>query len=43
MSGETLFIATALVRIPGSVDVLQLQDDVEELGNELMVDITLSE
>lgn len=43
MSGETLFIASAVVHIPGSVDLALLQDDFEDLANELMVDIKLSE
>ena len=43
MSGETLFIATAEVHVPPTVDLTLLQDDFEELANELMVDIKLSE
>ena len=43
MSGETLFFATAVVHIPDSVDMTRLQDDFEELANELMVEIKLSE
>lgn len=43
MSGETLFIASAVVHVPDTVDLVLLQDDFEELANELMVDIKLSE
>ena len=43
MSGETLFFATAVLHIPDGVDMTQLQDDFEELANELMVEIKLSE
>jgi len=43
MSGETLFIASAVVHIPEQVDMVHLQDDFEELANELMVEIKLSE
>lgn len=43
MSGETLFIASAVVHVPEGVDLALLQDDFEELANELMVDIKLSE
>lgn len=43
MSGETLFFATAVLQIPDGVDMTQLQDDFEELANELMVEIKLSE
>lgn len=43
MSGETLFIASAVVHIPEQVDMNKLQDGFEELANELMVDIKLSE
>lgn len=43
MSGETLFIASAVVHVPDTVDLALLQDDFEELANELMVDIKLSE
>jgi len=43
MSGETLFIATAVLHIPEQIDLAHLQDDFEELANEMMVDINLSE
>lgn len=43
MSGEALFIASAVVDVPDTVDLTLLQDDFEELANELMVDIKLSE
>ncbi|MEH6358010.1 MAG: ACT domain-containing protein [Pseudomonadales bacterium] len=43
MSGETLFIAAAVVHIPEQVDMNKLQNGFDELANELMVDIKLSE
>jgi len=43
MSGESLFIAHAKIFVPPEVDLDRLQDDLEELANELMVDITLEE
>ena len=43
MSGEELFVANATVRIPQSVSLAQLQDELEHLANELMVDIKLEE
>ena len=43
MSGEELFIANAVVRIPRSVSLVDLQDELEHLANELMVDIKLEE
>jgi len=43
MSGEILFFGTALIHIPDGVDMVRLQDDFEELANELMVEIKLSE
>jgi len=41
MSGESLFLAHALVRVPDSVDTERLRAELEELANELMVDISL--
>lgn len=41
MSGEHLFLAHALVRVPDSVDTERLRAELEELANELMVDISL--
>jgi len=43
MSGETLFIGSAVLHIPEAVELAQLQDEFEELANEMMVDIKLSE
>lgn len=43
MSGESLFIAHARIHIPADVSLEQLQDEMEELANELMVDISLQE
>ena len=41
MSGEALFSATALLRVPLSVSVSELQGDLERIANDLMVDISL--
>jgi glycine cleavage system regulatory protein len=41
MSGESLFIAHASIRLPQEADMDQLQDELEALANELMVDIEL--
>lgn len=43
MSGEALFIATAILHIPAHADLDRLQEDFEQLANELMVDIKLTE
>lgn len=43
MSGETLFIGAAVLRVPETVDLIHLQDDFEALANEMMVDFKLSE
>ncbi len=43
MSGEELFIANAMVRIPRQVSLAELQAELERLANELMVDIKLEE
>jgi glycine cleavage system regulatory protein len=43
MSGESLFIAHAKIFIPPEVSLEDLQDELEELANELMVDITLAD
>jgi glycine cleavage system regulatory protein len=42
MSGETLFKATASLQVPSGVALAQLQEDLEEVSQDLMVDITLS-
>lgn len=41
MAGGKVFRATAVVHIPESVDLADLQNDLEELANDLMVDISL--
>lgn len=41
MSGESLFLAHAKVSIPGSADTDKLREELEELANELMVDLSL--
>ena len=40
-SGERMFQASARLRLPPDVPVSQLQQVLEQLGNELMVDISL--
>jgi glycine cleavage system regulatory protein len=41
-SGETLFRAEATLRAPTGLEVADLRRDLEALGNELMVDITVT-
>jgi len=41
MSGESLFLAHAQVRVPADADMERLRGELEELANELMVDISL--
>ncbi|MDG2384419.1 MAG: ACT domain-containing protein [Pirellulaceae bacterium] len=41
MSGEKLFRATAQLRLPTDLTVLQLQQELEEIASDLMVDIRL--
>ena len=41
MSGESLFLAHARVFIPTETDIERLRDELEELANELMVDLSL--
>ncbi len=41
MSGETLFRATAMVRLPATGTLTQLQQALENLATDLMVDITV--
>ena len=43
MSGEMLFKATALLRFGDEVDLDQLRDDLESIGQELMVEVTIQE
>jgi glycine cleavage system regulatory protein len=42
-SGETLFQATARLRVPGDAAVDDLRKQLERLADEIMVDITLDE
>lgn len=42
-SGETLFHATARLRIPANVPIDEIRETLEGLANELMVDIHLDE
>jgi len=41
MSGETLFLAKALMEVPPDASIDQLRQELEALANELMVDIKL--
>ena len=41
MSGETLFLARARLMAPADVSLDEFQQELEDLANELMVDITL--
>jgi len=41
MSGESLFLAHAHVKVPAAADMDRLREELEELANELMVDISL--
>ncbi len=41
MSGESLFRAKALLRMPTDVEISDLQADLERVSHDLMVDITL--
>jgi glycine cleavage system regulatory protein len=41
MSGESLFLAHAQVKVPAATDMDRLREELEELANELMVDISL--
>lgn len=41
MAGGKVFRATAVVHVPETVDLVDLQNDLEELANDLMVDISL--
>ena len=42
MSGEPLFRATANLRVPSSVSLDDLRDQLEALGDDLVVDVTLT-
>ena len=41
MSGERLFLAHARVFIPADADMEKLQDELEDIANEMMVDLSL--
>lgn len=41
MSGESLFLAHARVFIPSGTDMDKLREELEDLANELMVDLSL--
>ena len=43
MSGETLFVAKARMRVPGEASTETLRKELEDLANELMVEIKLDE
>jgi glycine cleavage system regulatory protein len=43
MSGETLFRATAHLRVPASMPMSELRRVLEAVANDLMVDVTLEE
>lgn len=43
MSGGSLFRAMAELKVPESIELEQLRDDLESLGNEMMVDIHVRE
>ena len=43
MSGETLFLAKARMRVPRGASIERLRKELEDLANELMVDIKLDE
>ena len=42
MSGETLFRATAELRVPAAASLDALREALEAIGDDLMVDVTLS-
>ena len=42
MSGEMIFRASARLQIPRECDISELQRELEELGSELMVEISLT-
>ena len=42
MSGETLFRATASVRLPAVASADALRDELQAIGDDLMVDVSLS-
>ena len=40
MAGGTIFRARALLLVPESADISELEAEIEDLANDLMVDIT---
>jgi len=42
MSGETLFRATAKLRIPSTASLDELREQLESIGDDLMVDVSLT-
>jgi glycine cleavage system regulatory protein len=42
MSGEMIFQATAKLQIPESCSLTELRDELEEIGSELMVEISVA-
>jgi glycine cleavage system regulatory protein len=42
MSGEMLFHADALLRVPADLDIDALQSDLEQLADDLIVEVSLS-
>ena len=43
MSGETLFKANARLRIPATCPLPELRQELERLGGNLLVDVSLEE
>ncbi len=43
MSGETLFRARARLSIPAACDIAQLRDELEKIGTDLIVEISLAD
>jgi glycine cleavage system regulatory protein len=43
MSGEMIFKASARLQIPETCDVSELRKDLEEIGSELMVDVSFTQ
>jgi glycine cleavage system regulatory protein len=43
MSGDLIFNATARLQIPATCDVAELRKNLEEIGSELMVDISFTQ
>ena len=41
MTGEIMFVAEAIIEVPTKVDIEELDDQLDEIGRELTVDIDL--